>query len=165
MKKITALFSALLLAFLLCACQKADTSKWVSNDVFAAVPVYEYADVSSADFSNAMNVKIEKTSYEDFVKYIEDLKKAGFEFLVVGEAPENYSLNSGTAQWRCTNKEVYLQLIFSEEGTAQREMFGCDLQIYGYSDSKYLTGKEETKNKTTKKSAASKKQTAASDNG
>lgn len=164
MKKICALFSALILVLSLCACQKADTSKWVSNDVFSSVPVYKYADVSSADFSNAMNVKIGKTTYEDFVKYIGELKKAGFEFLKVGTAPENYSLSSGSAQWRCTDGKVFLQLIFSEEGSAQYEMFGCNLQIYGYNDSKYLTGESQSKKQSEKKQAASSKQSAASDN-
>ncbi len=160
MKKLAPLLLTLLLLFSLGACQKADTSKWAANDIFSAVPVYKYSDVSSAEFSTSMNVKIEKASYEDFVKYIGDLKKDGFEFLKVGDAPENYSLVSGTAQWRCTNGKVFLQLIFSEEGTAQREMFGCDLQIYGYNDSKYLTGEKAS----SKKAASSVKQSTASDN-
>ena len=160
MKKLAPLLLTLLLLSSLCACQKADTSKWAANDIFSAVPVYKYSDVSSAEFSTSMNVKIEKASYEDFVKYIGDLKKDGFEFLKVGDAPENYSLVSGTAQWRCTNGKVFLQLIFSEEGTAQREMFGCDFQIYGYNDSKYLTGEKAS----SKKAASSAKQSTASDN-
>ena len=164
MKKLVPLLLTLLLLSSLCACQKADTSKWAANDIFSAVPVYKYSDVSSAEFSTSMNVKIEKASYEDFVKYIGDLKKDGFEFLKVGDAPENYSLVSGTAQWRCTNGKVFLQLIFSEEGTAQREMFGCDLQIYGYNDSKYLTGEKESEKATSKKAASSVKQSTASDN-
>ena len=164
MKKLAPLLLTLLLLFSLCACQKADTSKWAANDIFSAVPVYKYSDVSSTEFSTSMNVKIEKASYEDFVKYIGDLKKDGFEFLKVGDAPENYSLVSGTAQWRCTNGKVFLQLIFSEEGTAQREMFGCDLQIYGYNDSKYLTGEKESEKASSKKAASSVKQSTASDN-
>lgn len=138
MKKSLSLFLVFLFLFLLSGCKKADTSKWQSNDTFASVPVYKYADVSSAEFSSSMGVKIEKTTYDDFVKYIETLKSSGFEYLEVGSAPENYSLNSGTAQWRCTDGKVYLQLIFGEDGTSTCEMFGCNLQIFGYSDSSYL---------------------------
>ena len=156
MKKAISMLLAFVLLFSFCACG-TDTSKWTSNDVFASVPVYKYADVTSTDFGTSMNVKIEKTTYEDFLKYIDDLKKEGFEYLEVGSAPENYSLNSGTAQWRCTDGKVYLQLIFSEDGAASREMFGCNLQIYGYSDKSYLVpeSKKETKNKNNQSKTAS----------
>jgi len=135
MKKKLSLFLAFLLLLSLSACKKADTSKWQSNDVFSSVPVYKYADVTSAEFGTSMNVKIEKTTYDDFAKYVADLQKNGFEYFEVGSAKENYSLISGAAQWRCTDGKVYLQLIFNEDGTSGRDMFGCNLQIYGYSDS------------------------------
>lgn len=165
MKKAISLLLAFVFLFSLSACGKADTSKWTANDVFAAVPVYKYSDVTFGEFGTSMNVKIEKTTYEDFLKYIGDLKKSGFEYLKVGSAPENYSLNSGTAQWRCTNGKVYLQLIFSEDGAASRDMFGCNLQIYGYSDKNYLVpeSKREIKNKNNQAKTASEQSTEKND--
>ena len=164
MKKTVLIFLSVALLFSLCACKKADTSKWVANEAFSSVPVYRYSDVSYAGFADAMNVKIEKTTYKDFVKYIKDLKKAGFEFLKVGSAPENYSLNNGIAQWRCGNGKAFLQLIFSEDGTAQHDMFGCNLQIFGYSNSKILTGEEETKRTSAKGTTSASKPSTASNN-
>lgn len=146
MKKSLSLLLAFLLLFSLAGCKKADTSKWQSNDVFASVPVYKYADVTFAEFASSMNIKIEKTSYDDFVKYIETLKENGFDYLKVGSAPENYSLNSGSAQWRCTDGKVYLQLIFSEDNSTSFEMFGCNLQIFGYSDPGFLSPESDDKN-------------------
>ena len=129
-QKLLCFFAALLLLSSLCACgRKADTSKWQSNETFSAVPVYKYADTSSAEFSSAMNVKIDKTDYDSFVEYISDLKDAGFTFLSSSGEPENYSLSGGSASWRGTNGKVWLQLIFNEEGTSGYEMFGCNLQI------------------------------------
>ncbi len=165
MKKKISLFLAFLLIFSLSACRKADSSKWQSNDVFSSVPVYKYADVSSADFGTSMNVKIEKTTYDDFVKYIEELKKSGFEYMKVGTIPENYSLNSGTAQWRCTDGKVYLQLIFSSDETESKKMFGCNLQIYGYSDKSFLSlGESKTEKENSKSADAASKQTTAEKN-
>lgn len=145
-KKLLCLFAVLLLLSSLCACgRKADSSKWQSNETFFAVPVYKYADTSSAEFSSAMNVKIEKTDYDSFVEYISDLKSAGFAFLSSSNAPENYSLSNGSASWRGTNGKVWLQLIFNEDGTSGYEMFGCNLQIYGYDSSTFAApGSEDT---------------------
>ena len=160
MKRKLSFFLAFLLLFSLSACGKADFSKWKSNDIFSSVPVYKYSDVTFGDFGTSMNVKVEKATYEDFLKYIDDLKKSGFEYLKVSKAPENYSLNSGTAQWRCTDGKVYLQLIFSEDKTASRDMFGCNLQIYGYSDKSYLLPDES---KTEAKTEKKQKTTVAAD--
>ena len=151
-QKILCLLVSLLLLSSLCACgRKADTSKWQSNETFSAVPVYKYADTSSAEFSSAMNVKIDKTDYDGFVEYVSDLKSAGFTFLSSSGEPENYSLSGGSASWRGTNGKVWLQLIFNEEGTSGYEMFGCNLQIYGYDSSTFAapgssSSKDETKN-------------------
>ena len=151
LRKTLCLFAVVLLLALLCACGKnADTSKWQSNETFSDVPVYKYADTSFAEFSNAMNVKVEKTDYDDFVKYISDLKGAGFEYLKNGSIPENYALSDGTASWRCTNGKVWLQLIFSEDGTSGYDMFGCNLQIYGYNSGSYLVPESKSDEKDSK---------------
>ena len=44
---------------------------------------------------------------------------------------------------RCTNGKVYLQLIFSEDGTDSYNMFGCNVQIYGYSTKPESWGNDE----------------------
>lgn len=141
MKKIFSVLLSFLLLISLCACGKPDVSKWVANETFSRVPVYKYADVTDCDFSTSMSAKIKKTSYDDFVKYIGDLKNAGFEFFALASESENYSLSSGTAGWRCSNGKVFLQLIFNEDGTQGYEMFGGNLQIYGYSDKNFLQPK------------------------
>ncbi len=161
-QKLLCLFAALLLLSSLCACgRKADTSKWQSNETFSAVPVYKYADTGSAEFSSAMNVKIDKADYDGFVDYISDLKSAGFTFLSSSGEPENYSLSDGSASWRGTNGKIWLQLIFNEEGTSGYEMFGCCLQIYGYDSSSFAApGSSDSKDKT-ESSKGKNAQTAA----
>lgn len=150
-KKALCLFAVLLLLVSLCACGKnADTSKWQANETFSSVPVYEYADTGYAEFSTAMNVKVEKTDYDDFAAYVSELKKAGFEYLPNGSAPENYALSGGSASWRGTNGKVWLQLIFNEEGTSGYEMFGCCLQIYGYNSASFLVPESEKDKKNSK---------------
>ena len=163
-QKLLCLFVALLLLSSLCACgRKADTSKWQSNETFSAVPVYKYADTGSAEFSSAMNVKIDKADYDGFVDYISDLKDAGFTFLSSSGEPENYSLSGGSASWRGTNGKIWLQLIFNEEGTSGYEMFGCSLQIYGYDSSSFAApgssgSKDETENSKGKNAETAAKQ-------
>ncbi len=137
MKKIAGLVSSLVLVFSLIfslvSCSSADTSKWQANETFQDVVVYKYGTTISAEFAGECNIKIEDNNYEHFTKYIEELKSAGFEYIKNGDIPENYNLSNGSAQWRCTNGKVHLQLIFNEDGTAGRDNFGCNLQIYGYS--------------------------------
>lgn len=167
MKKTISLVTALLLIFSLAACNKADTSKWQSNDTFSQLVVYEYGDTLSAEFASEANIKIEDNNYDHFVKYIEQLKQNGFKYLKNGDIPENYNLNSGTASWRCTDGKIYLQLIFSEDGTSSREMFGCNLQIYGYSTKPESWGEDEDENessaeKDTKQESTSEETTAKS---
>lgn len=134
MKKSFCIITSLifiLLAF--SACSKADTSLWESNETFEDVVVYKYGDTISADFASSCNIKILDNNYKNFVKYIGDLKDAGFEYLQIGNIPENYNLSDGTASWRCTNGKIYLQLIFCNDGTEINNAFGCNVQIYGYS--------------------------------
>lgn len=138
MKKIISVFLAFVLLLSLCACSAPDTSKWQANETFSSVPVYKYADVTECEFSSSMSAKIKKTSYDDFVKYIGDLKEAGFEYFGLASEGENFSLSSGCAGWRCSNGKIFLQLIFNEDGTSGYEMFGANLQIYGYSDKNFL---------------------------
>lgn len=132
MKRLISVMLALTLLLTLAACG-ADTSKWQSNETFSSVPVYKYGDTVSAEFSSEANIKISDNSYDHFVKYIETLKNNGFHYLKNGNIPENYSFSGGAASWRCTNGKVYLQLIFSSDGSESYGMFGCNLQIYGYS--------------------------------
>lgn len=114
------------------ACGK-DTTAWENtNEAFKDVVVYKYGNTISADYSSTCSIKIEDGKYKNFVKYVSDLKKAGFEYFG-GDIPENINLNDGQANWRCSNGKVYLQLIYSETGTTSYDMFGCNLQIYGYS--------------------------------
>lgn len=143
MKKLIPIFLSVMLILSLAACKSADTEKWQSNDTFSAVEVYPYGDTVSAEFASECNIKIRDNNYNHFVKYIEDLKSAGFHYLKNGDIPENYNLNNGTASWRCTDGKVYLQLIFSEDGTDSYEMFGCNLQIYGYSTKPASWGSDE----------------------
>ncbi|MCM1364886.1 MAG: hypothetical protein NC122_07485 [Faecalibacterium sp.] len=135
MKKAITLLLALILVFSLVSCGggKVDSSLWQANETFESVPIYEYGTIASAEFASECNIKIEDNSYDNFVKYIEDLKDAGFKFLPIGDIPENYNLYEGSAQWRCSNGKVYLQLIFNEKKSSGYGMFGCNLQIYGYS--------------------------------
>lgn len=162
-QKLLCLFAALLLLSSLCACgRKADTSKWQSNETFSAVPVYKYADTGSAEFSSAMNVKIDKADYDGFVDYISDLKSAGFTFLSSSGEPENYSLSDGSASWRGTNGKIWLQLIFNEEDTSGYKMFGCSLQIYGYDSSSFAApGSDSGSKDKTESSKGKNAETAA----
>lgn len=156
-RQLLCLFAVLVLLVSLCACGSgADTSKWQSNDTFSDVPVYKYADISHAEFSTSMNVKVEKTTYDDFVEYVSDLKSAGFSYLQNGSIPENITLSNGTSSWRGTNGKVWLQLIFSENGSSGFEMFGCNLQIYGYNSSSFLVPETEKESKEDKKKSESK---------
>ena len=133
MKRFVPILLSLMLLLSFSACKKADTEKWQSNDTFSEVEVYKYGDTVSAQFASEANIKIKDNNYDHFVKYIEDLKNAGFRYLKNGDIPENYNLNNGTASWRCSNGKLYLQLIFSEDGTDSYNMFDCNVQIYGYS--------------------------------
>ncbi|MCM1544206.1 MAG: hypothetical protein NC110_02800 [Ruminococcus sp.] len=133
MKKITALFLVLVMMLTFAACGGVDSSLWQANETFKSVPVYKYGDTISAEFASECNIKINDNNYENFAKYVEDLKKAGFEYVSIADIPENYSISDGSAQWRCSNGEVSLQLIFNENESANYSMFGCNLQIYGYS--------------------------------
>ena len=151
MKKFLSAILVLSLVFTLAACG-GDSSLWKSNDTFENVVVCKYGDVISADFGTTMNVKIKGTDYKHFIKYIDDLKKAGFSFLQVGNGTENYTLYDGSAQWRCTDGNVYLQLIFAEDKSTTYDLFGCNLQIYGYDDSSYfITKKDSSEKKNSKK--------------
>lgn len=132
MKKIAVLVLSLAMIFLLAACG-GDTSLWQSNETFDDVVVYKYGDTVHAEFASECNIKITDNNYDHFAKYVKALKDAGFEYIRNGDIPENYNLIEGSAQWRCTNGNVHLQLIFNEDGTSGYDMFGCNLQIYGYS--------------------------------
>lgn len=163
MKKVLAALLAIMLVFSLAACGSGDSSLWKANDVFENVTVCKYGDVISADFGTAMSVKIKGIDYDHFVKYIEDMKKDGFTFLQSGDIPENFNLYDGQAQWRCTDGKVYLQLIFAEDKSSAYDMFGCNLQIFGYNESSYLVPetKKDKKDKKDKKIADSKTETTS----
>ena len=176
MKKITALLLAVIMVLAFAGCKKADTTKWdeAVSETFKDVVVYKYGTVDSAVFGNAMNVKIIDTDYDDFVKYIGELKEAGFTFLPsAANVPENYSLYEGQATWRCSNGSVFLQLIFSEDGSNSFDNFKCNVQIYGYDNASYLvpqtteadSKKSDKKDKKEAKSekASSKKAQAATE--
>ena len=156
MKKLIPILLSAALLLSLAACKSADTEKWQSNDTFSAVEVYQYGDTVSAVFASEANIKIKDNNYDHFVKYIEDLKNAGFSYLKNGDIPENYNLNNGTASWRCSNGKLYLQLIFSEDGTDSYNMFGCNLQIYGYSTKPESWGGSEDESETKKNSKETK---------
>ena len=143
MKKLIPILLSVLLILSFASCKRADTEKWQSNDTFSDVQIYQYGDTIFAEFASEANIKIKDNNYDHFVKYINDLKEAGFHYLKNGDIPENYNLNNGTASWRCTNDKVYLQLIFSEDGTNGYNMFGCNIQIYGYSTKPESWGSDE----------------------
>lgn len=143
MKKLIPILLSVLLILSFASCKRADTEKWQSNETFSDVQIYQYGDTIFAEFASEANIKIKDNNYDHFVKYINDLKEAGFHYLKNGDIPENYNLNNGTASWRCTNDKVYLQLIFSEDGTNGYNMFGCNIQIYGYSEKPESWGSDE----------------------
>ena len=143
MKKLIPILLSVLLILSFASCKRADTEKWQSNETFSDVQIYKYGDTIFAEFASEANIKIKDNNYDHFVKYINDLKEAGFHYLKNGDIPENYNLNNGTASWRCTNDKVYLQLIFSEDGTNGYNMFGCNIQIYGYSTKPESWGSDE----------------------
>lgn len=161
-KALTVILSALLVVAVFASCG-ADTEKWDSsvNDTFKDVAVYTYGDTISADFENNCNVKINDDNYDHFVKYIEKLKASGFEYVKNGDTPENYSLSNGQASWRCTNGKVYLQLIFNSSDSANFDMFGCNVQIYGYNQKPTSWG-SESKKSSKKKSSSKTSETTAS---
>ena len=133
MKRISVIFLSLFLVlsiFVSCG----STPAWEANDTFKSLTYYTEGEVVSADFSSSCSIKIKDNNYENFAKYVEELKKDGFEYLPFGSAPENYKLSDGSALWRCTNGEIYLQLMFNEDGTEGQEAFGCNLQIFGYDE-------------------------------
>lgn len=132
MKKACSLFLLVFLLVSLVSCGESGEA-WQTGETFASLPKYKHGETVSAEFASEANIKINDNSYEHFASYVETLKKSGFEYLKNGSIPENYSLSEGTASWRCTNGEIYLQLIFSENGSKSFDIFGCNVQIYGYS--------------------------------
>lgn len=133
-KAVSIILTVLAVLTMFTACGKKDTAAWEkTNEAFKDVVVYKYGNTISADYSSTCSIKVEDGNYKNFVKYVSDLKKAGFEYFG-GDIPENLNLNDGQANWRCSNGKVYLQLIYSETGTKSYDMFGCNLQIYGYSE-------------------------------
>lgn len=152
-KAVSLILTVLAVLTLFTACGKKDTSAWEkTNETFKDVVIYKYGDTVSADYSSTCSIKIEDSNYKNFVKYVNDLKKAGFEYFG-GDIPENLNLNDGQANWRCSNGKVYLQLIYSESGTTSYDMFGCNLQIYGYAEkpASWSDGKESKEEETTAK--------------
>lgn len=133
MKKTAVIFLCLILTlsvFVSCGKEAA----WEANEYFKSLTNYSEGEVISADFSTSCSVKIKDNNYENFRKYVEKMKKDGFEYLPFGSAPENYELSNGSALWRCTNGKIYLQLMFNEDGTNGAEAFGCNIQIFGYNE-------------------------------
>lgn len=134
MKKAAAIALCLLIAVLVFAgCGKIEPFE-NSNEAFSSLPAYTDGEIISADFANACSIKIKDSNYENFRKYIETLKDAGFEYLPFGSAPENYNLSNGSALWRCKNDKICLQIMFNENNTSGYEIFGCNIQIYGYDE-------------------------------
>ncbi|MGN1418007.1 MAG: hypothetical protein ACI4W6_01615 [Acutalibacteraceae bacterium] len=166
-KTLTVILSLVLVLCLFASCAKGDSSQWSSNvnETFSDVVVYKYGDTSSAQFDSNCNIKINDDNYDHFVKYIEDLKEAGFEYVEDGVIPENYNLSNGQASWRCTNGKVYLQLIYNASDSVNYDMFGCNLQIYGYDkipeswkSSKKESDEEETSSEDTAETTAAKEE-------
>ena len=153
MKKLTAVLLAMVLVLcLFTAC--GSTPSWEANEAFMSLTDYSKGEVISADFSSSCSIKIKDNNYENFAKYVEKLKKDGFEYLPFGSAPENYTLSDGSALWRCTNGDIYLQIMFNEDGTSGYEAFGCNVQIFGYDEI------PETWKQTTKEDKAEEKDSA-----
>lgn len=146
-KAVSLILSVIFILGAFCSCGK-DTAAWKNaNDTFKDIVVYKYGDTISADYASTCSIKIEDNSYKHFEKYINDLKRAGFEFYPgSSSAPENISLNNGQANWRGSNGKIYLQLIFNETGSALYGMFGCNVQIYGYGTLPPSWGVSPTKN-------------------
>ena len=134
MKKVSVIFLSLVLVLGIFASCAKEPAAWEANDAFKSLTNYSEGEVISATFSTSCNIKIKDNNYENFAKYVEKMKKDGFEYLPFGTAPENYNLSNGSALWRCTDGEIYLQIMFNEDGTAGAEAFGCNIQIFGYDE-------------------------------
>ena len=155
MKRISVILMSLVLVLsLFTACGSEPV--WEANDAFRSLTNYTEGEVVSAEFSSSCSIKIKDNSYENFKAYVEKMKKDGFEYLPFGSAPENYNLSNGSALWRCTNGEIWLQLMFNEDGTEGEKAFGCNLQIFGYDEIPDSWKEASENNKSDKKDKDSK---------
>ena len=145
MKKAIALLAALIIVFSFCACGKDNdgsdsvenvTYSWPKADWFKPVPEYSKGDVVYSNIGTASTVSVSDTSYEEFVKYIDNLKSRGFEFYdnTGSSASENIALDkNGTALWVGTNGTVYVSLIYISSDSVSFENYNCNVRIYSYS--------------------------------
>ena len=133
MKKLSVILMSLVIVLSLFTACGSDPA-WEANEAFKTLTSYSEGEVVSAEFSSSCSIKIKDNNYENFKAYVEEMKKDGFEYLPFGSAPENYELSNGSALWRCTNGEIWLQLMYNEDGTEGEKAFGCNLQIFGYDE-------------------------------
>lgn len=138
MKKIAVIIISVFLFLSIFTSCNSVPEKWTEalgeNKTFSALPSYNTGDITSAVFDTSCNIKVQDNSYDNFVKYIELLKKDGFKFLPFASEPENYSLNEqGQASWRATDGKVYLMIIFNQTDSEGYKSFGeSNVTIYGY---------------------------------
>lgn len=152
MKKFVSVFlCAVLILGIFSACGKNKVFDG-ANETFSSLPAYSEGEIISANFSSACSIKIKDNNYENFADYVQTLKKAGFEYLPFGSAPENYSLSNGSALWRCSNEEICLQIMFNEDGTPGYKAFGCNIQIFGYDEMPDSWAESADKTESTEKS-------------
>ena len=153
-KTITLALAALVLLFALTSCGSKNRDAWTESvtEEFRPITVCKYGKLISASFDTIANIKIEDNNFEHFKAYIDDLKADGFEYYEIASIPENVTENDGQSSWRGSKDGVYLQLIFSSDDSANRDAFGCNIQIFGYlSDPWKDIGKDSGEDKDGKK--------------
>ena len=130
--------------------KKSKKVKWKDNvnETFASITECKYGKISSAEFGTVANVKVIDNDFEDFKKYIDDLKKDGFEYYQIGNIAENITESNGQSSWRGSKDGVFVFVIFSSDDSENFEAFGCNIQIFGYD---YDPWKDVNKETTTEK--------------
>ena len=164
MKKITSVIIALIIALgILSACTNEQTGTIEeANETFASVTDIKYGKVLSKTYSDEnCNIKVNDNKFDDFLKYIDDLKADGFEYYQIADIPENIENNNGQASCRGHKDDVYLLVIFSASDTENYKAFGCNIQIFGYSKDPWADVDTKSDKKKDKKDDKKEEKTTA----
>lgn len=159
-KTISIIISLILIISLFAACNAEEETGEIqeSNETFSSITDIKYGKILSKTYTDeSCSIKVKDNKYDDFAKYIDDLKADGFEYYQIANVPENIEENEGQASWRGFKDKIYILVIFNEDGTENSEAFGCNIQIFGYANDPWKNVETKESNKDKKKDNKSDK--------